>query len=136
MITSLANLHRHTTARRSFVFFTPIPGLVIALFITFACMNYSSSPSTYLVSAAGAVIDGAPAGKLIVYTEEPQSTTPPTPIGSSCVREAADESAITVKWDSNFRVVYTMLALLSSIVWYLVNATRTNMFKGVKPPTR
>ena len=84
MMTFLANLHRHTTACRSFAFFTLVSGPAIALFITFICMNYSGSPSAHLVSAARAVIDGAPVGKLMVCTEEPQSTTPPTLIESPC----------------------------------------------------
>ena len=83
-----------------------------------------------------AVIDGAPVGKLMVCTEEPQSTTPPTLIESPCVREAVDESIVTAKWDSNFRMVYAMLALLSSVIWCLVSATRANIFKDAKPPTR
>ena len=136
MMTFLANLHRHTTACRSFAFFTLVSGPAIALFITFICMNYSGSPSTHLVSAARAVIDGAPVGKLMVCTEEPQSTTPPTLIESPCVREAVDESIVTAKWDSNFRMVYAMLALLSSVIWCLVSATRANIFKDAKPPTR
>ncbi|MEN0674932.1 hypothetical protein [Klebsiella grimontii] len=40
MMTFLANLHRHTTACRSFAFFTLVSGPAIALFITFICMNY------------------------------------------------------------------------------------------------
>lgn len=75
-------------------------------------------------------------GKLMVCTEEPQSTTPPTLIESPCVREAVDESIVTAKWDSNFRMVYAMLALLSSVIWCLVSATRANIFKDAKPPTR
>ncbi len=75
MMTFLANLHRHTTACRSFAFFTLVSGPAIALFITFICMNYSGSPSAHLVSAARAVIDGAPVGKWYV----PKSHNPRLP---------------------------------------------------------
>lgn len=97
-------------------------------------MNYSGSPSAHLLSTARAVIDGAPVGKLLVCADEPQTTTPPTLIEAPCVREAVDESIVTATWDSAFRMVYAMLAVLSSVIWWLLNGTRASIFKNTKHP--
>ncbi|EPO2769443.1 hypothetical protein ACT7V1_001064 [Salmonella enterica subsp. enterica] len=134
MMALITNLYCKAAAFRSFAFFTLVTGPAIVFFIAFICMNYSGSPSAHLLSAARAVIDGAPVGKLLICADEPQSTTHPTPLNKPCVREAVDESIVTATWDSSFRMVYAMLAMLSSVIWWLLNGTRVSIFKDTKHP--
>lgn len=136
MMTFLVNLYRATATYRSCAFFTLVSGPALAIFLAFVCLNFSGSPSAQLLSTARNVIDGAPVGKLLVCVDESISTTPPTPLVTPCVREAVDESKVTALWDSNFRMVYAMLALLSAVIWCVVSTTRANIFKDATPPTR
>ncbi|HGO5393073.1 Uncharacterised protein [Escherichia coli] len=125
MMTFLVNLYRTTATYRSCAFFTLVSGPAIAMFIAFVCLSFSGSPSAQLLDTARNVIDGAPVGKLLICADEPQSTTHPTPyptpLNEPCVREAVDESIVTATWDSSFRMVYAILAMLSSVIWWRLN---------------